>query len=311
LDGRVGTHFFIAPEVIDRRSQYGAKCDVWSIGVMLCIVLTGDHPFVEKAPRLSHRRLFKAVINNPLRQELLAICEDGAAKLISSLLVRDPDKRLSAKDALHDGWLTGDDEKSRCGGAWMMRKVTTKEKDVVQSAVVRAKAFTTLQRFQKALLTLIVHRTESKEVDALKDVFMCMDTKSNGVLTQAEIKTGLKSCKVNMSDEDIEYLFRSLDTNKSGSISYTEWLTATLRPSAVLSEKAIRDIFNMLDSDRSGTISRSELFQIMGESSAASALLEGDVNQDDCLTFEEFKMLLDNISDQPRSEAKTFIRQIT
>lgn len=39
----VGTAYYIAPEVL--LSEYNEKCDIWSIGVCLFIMLTGKPPF--------------------------------------------------------------------------------------------------------------------------------------------------------------------------------------------------------------------------------------------------------------------------
>tara|TARA_B110000285_G_scaffold188042_1_gene214055 strand:- start:428 stop:616 length:189 start_codon:yes stop_codon:yes gene_type:complete len=43
MDDVVGSLYTCAPEVF--RSEYDEKCDVWSVGVIMYMLLTGEPPF--------------------------------------------------------------------------------------------------------------------------------------------------------------------------------------------------------------------------------------------------------------------------
>ena len=38
-----GTPYYIAPEVLN--GNYGKECDIWSLGILLFVLVTGTYPF--------------------------------------------------------------------------------------------------------------------------------------------------------------------------------------------------------------------------------------------------------------------------
>uniref|UniRef100_A0A7S2LQ71 non-specific serine/threonine protein kinase n=1 Tax=Leptocylindrus danicus TaxID=163516 RepID=A0A7S2LQ71_9STRA len=107
LKTQCGTPGYVAPEIL-MGVPYGTKADMWSIGVILYILLGGYPPFIEN----NQRDLFRKIKAG--EYEFHKDYWDGVSKeakvLISSLLTVDPRRRLSARDALKNSWISqGDD----------------------------------------------------------------------------------------------------------------------------------------------------------------------------------------------------------
>jgi calcium-dependent protein kinase len=91
-----GTAYYIAPEVLT--GTYSEMCDLWSIGVILYIMLSGKPPFSGK----TDTEILLAVKSGPytLSGDLWKKRSEDVKDFIRGLLERDPKKRLSAKQAL-------------------------------------------------------------------------------------------------------------------------------------------------------------------------------------------------------------------
>ena len=96
----VGSSFYIAPEVL--KKNYNQKCDIWSCGVILYILLSGRPPFIGE----DDNEIMANVLTGKydLNSKPFNRISKSAKDLIKKLLRMDKDKRISAQDALNHSW---------------------------------------------------------------------------------------------------------------------------------------------------------------------------------------------------------------
>lgn len=97
---------FVAPEVL-KRQGYDAACDVWSLGVLLYIMLSGATPFANGASD-NPDGILKRIGEGNLKMESgnwLSVSSE-AKDLIRQMLDVEPSKRPSAAQILSHPWMT-------------------------------------------------------------------------------------------------------------------------------------------------------------------------------------------------------------
>lgn len=112
--GIVGTYLFMAPEMISGK-PYDTLVDMWSAGVIMYMLLTGEHPLVlmepkegrsigykEKILQALHTETIKPVDENKIEVKLL---QKPVKQLLEQLLEVDPKKRITAERALRETWI--------------------------------------------------------------------------------------------------------------------------------------------------------------------------------------------------------------
>ena len=63
-----GSPYYIAPEVLE--CQYTERCDVWSCGVLLFVMLTGEYPFNGSSTEELFAKIKKGVYDKKLIYDL-------------------------------------------------------------------------------------------------------------------------------------------------------------------------------------------------------------------------------------------------
>ncbi|KAL3511970.1 hypothetical protein ACH5RR_024687 [Cinchona calisaya] len=98
LHTQCGTPAYVAPEVLRKKGYDGAKADIWSCGVILYALLAGFLPFRDENVMKMYSKVFKAEFEFPPWFS----CD--ARRLISKLLVADPEKRISIPAIMRVPW---------------------------------------------------------------------------------------------------------------------------------------------------------------------------------------------------------------
>jgi calcium-dependent protein kinase len=96
-----GTAYYIAPEVL--KGDYNEKCDIWSIGVILYILLSGKPPFDGNDDKeiVNSVRIGTYSLSGAEWKNISAEAKD----LIKKMLTYDIAQRISAESALTHPWI--------------------------------------------------------------------------------------------------------------------------------------------------------------------------------------------------------------
>ena len=95
-----GTSYYVAPEVL--KKEYDERCDVWSIGVLLYILLSGKPPFDGDDDTEITNRVKKGKYD--LHSGQWKSVSQEAKSLIQKMLTYNYKDRVFARDLIHEPW---------------------------------------------------------------------------------------------------------------------------------------------------------------------------------------------------------------
>ncbi|GAU89371.1 hypothetical protein RvY_01927 [Ramazzottius varieornatus] len=105
--GRVGSVHFMSPEMLQNRT-YGPATDIWSCGVLLYVMLSGNLPFQGTKERLQEAIASGRVsMGSPVWDQI----SDYAKHLVMRMLCVEASERITAEQCLQHPWLR---EKDKC-----------------------------------------------------------------------------------------------------------------------------------------------------------------------------------------------------
>jgi len=250
-----GTAFYMAPEMLTM--SYSEKADIWALGVIAYMLITGRPPFEGKDENTVFERVRRGRI--VYNEKVWSRLSPEALAFTKALLAFEPDKRPSAKEVLELPWLANYQKRRKAILDGKDGKLFGKE---VCDSLLRFAGYPPLKR---AALMVVSHHVREQDTRDLRDMFLTLDEEHSGELTFEEMFNMIrKYSSAPVSEEYFHRVFDQMDQEKTGKVHYMEFLAATLESRVKISGQLLNQAFDHLDVESTGCISVENLKQLLG-----------------------------------------------
>ena len=280
LKTKVGTAYYVSPEIL--KGNYTQLCDIWSAGVILYILLSGDPPFNGANDSAIYNKIAEMRYTFP--ESKWKNVSNDAKDLICHMLV--PEKeRFNAEQVLAHKWFQNANEAP-------LSEIEFNAHNLFMN-------FVNGSMIKKMGLMFIATRLDENEINNLKKVFSAFDTGKDGQISYEEFKQGLMGLKSNkIKEEDVKSLFDKIDVDKNGKIDYTEFIAATIDEANYNKKERLLEAFDSFDKDGSGQISKGELLETLNAAKCQEKEIEKfikavDQDGNGKISREEFMKLME------------------
>jgi calcium-dependent protein kinase len=275
----VGTPYYMAPEVL--KGEYDVKCDIWSCGVLLYIMLSGRQPFFGKNDNEIMVKIanFNYSFNFPEWQQV----SEDAKSLLNSIFVKS-DLRPSAQDILKSDWVNG--------------HIQNTDQILLSLDINNCFSYGKLSVIHKSVMNFIAFTLKNEETKQLAEIYKTMDYNGDGVITFNELKNGILvlRSKLNLSitDTDFDELFSQIDVDRNGMINYTEFIASALKYPTYVKQEQVYEAFRNFDNNNDGMLTFNEFALVIRPQTQKDLddleliFKEFDDNGDNQIDFNEF-----------------------
>ena len=259
----VGTPYTVAPEVI--KGRYDERCDVWAIGVITYLLLSGEPPFGGCGGPETLLQVRDNILRGSFKfepKEVWRPVSKEGKNFIKSLLVVDPLKRPTAQQAKESKWLK----------MWsnMHNNANGGEDPTINPNVVKALVgFREYSDMRKLLCEVLSFTLLPEQIQGLRKEFEKYDKEGTGEISLTTLKTVLignaSTGKLGgLTEAEVEDIFHAMRVRKDETtIHWHDFIAAGLSQCAV-DDRNLRLAFGRLDQKGKGYISFENVLDLLG-----------------------------------------------
>jgi len=282
------------------KGEYDERCDNWSLGVIMYVLLCGNPPFYGE----NQNDTFAKILDG--KYSMTGVEWKNVSKqakdLIHKLLVPDPEQRYSSSQALEHEWFKVNNLKSKQEGA-----------DPAIANILRN--FRSGKKFKKEVLKVMVNFLTEGEIKKLTENFRYFDQDSTGYISVGEMQTAMKDLGHHLPEKEIENLMKTIKIDSSQPmINYSEFIAATMNKKDYLTRERLWAAFKHFDIENTNEITPENIVEAMARAGRKIPLedirkmvREVDLTKDGKLSFEEFVHIMkfeDDKYEMPYTEDK-------
>ena len=286
-----GSVYYVAPEVIHKK--YNSKCDLWSCGVIMFMLLSNKAPFGGR----TDKDIIRNVLNGTYNKNFLKACSDTTLDLIAKLLEKDYKIRINAEQAMNHQFFKQFNIKNLINDI--------EDKSIIRKLINNLKNYKCQSIIQETAMAYLVHNyPDLEEVENACKLFNKIDVNGDGKITSEILYQGISKYMDNKNSKaEILEIFEKLDRDHNNYIGYEDFIRAAVDKSIFLKDEVLKFAFKYFDDNNTGEITYTSISNIFKEHLKSNEVEQNlkkivdevDKDNDGKIKYSEFCKLMNNI----------------